>query len=356
MTERTTMPRVPALLDALARDGHIADRQALERFVLAHQGESELPLHIRVLVGIAAVIACACFIGFLWKVGLIDTDEPAGMLVSGAVFVVAAIMLNRVSSMSPAIIGSFLIQASLATMVTGKLLFIIGAEGIFDTQWAVPLSALVVAAATYHLFPMSIDRFLSSFLVVFSVTAILGWGNETTLPREFPMTGFFVLQLVVAAALLTDGRVRREYVPLAYAIVFSLCITVLVPAAYKATYSIVVNGALAGGLIALFAWAGGGASALNRPTMVLASVGAVVVALISAPGLLLSIGLMILGHAKHDRRLLLLGALLMPAFLWTYYYNTDVSLLMKSVTLTVSGIALLAGRVYMSYTGKRREA
>ena len=69
MTDRTTMPRVPALLDALARDGHIRDRQALETFVLARQGETQLPLHIRVLVGIAAVIACACFIGFLWKSG-----------------------------------------------------------------------------------------------------------------------------------------------------------------------------------------------------------------------------------------------------------------------------------------------
>lgn len=48
------MPRVPALLDALARDGHIPDRQALEAFVLARQGETELPLLIRVLVGIAA--------------------------------------------------------------------------------------------------------------------------------------------------------------------------------------------------------------------------------------------------------------------------------------------------------------
>ena len=355
MTERTAMPRVPALLDALAREGHVPDRQALETFVLARQGETELPLHIRVLVGVAAVIACACFIGFLWKIGLIDYDEPAGMLAIGPVFIVAAIVLNRVSGVSRAIIGSFLLQASLAAMATGKLLFILGFTDLFTTSWALSLAALIVTAATYPFFPMSIDRFLSSFVVLLAVMVNLVWG-ETTLPLELMMTGFFVLQLAVAAVFLTDGRIRREYLPLAYALAFSLCVIVLIPAAYKATYSIVVNGALAGGLIALFAWAGGGATSLNRPPMVLASAGAVVLALISAPGLMLSIGAMILGYAKHERRLLVLGALLMPAFLITYYYNADVSLLMKSVILTVSGIALLAGRVYMSYAGRRREA
>ena len=117
-----------------------------------------------------------------------------------------------------------------------------------------------------------------------------------------------------------------------------------------------VNALLAGGLIALFTWAGGGIQTLQRPAMLLASLGAVLLALISAPALMLSIGLMIIGYAKHDRRLLILGALLIPAFLWSYYYILDGSLLMKSAILTVSGIALLAGRVYMSYSGKSREA
>jgi len=152
MTERPTMPRVPALLDALARDGHIPDRETLETFVLARQGETELPLHIRVLVGIAALIACACFIGFLWKIGVIDYDEPVGMLVSGPVFIVAAIVLNRVSGVSRATIGSFLLQASLAAMATGKLLFILGFSDLFTTSWALSFAALMVTAATYSFF------------------------------------------------------------------------------------------------------------------------------------------------------------------------------------------------------------
>lgn len=355
MADPTTTLRVTALLDALARDGHIADRQALETFVLARQGETELPLHVRVLVGIAAVIACACFMGFLWKIGLIDYDEPAGMLVSGPVFIVAAILMIRMAGTAQTALGSFLRQASLATMVTGKLLFVSGFAESFDTGWAVPLATLMVTVATYSLFAMSIDRFLSSFFVLLSVTVNLVWNDELELPRELLTSGYFGLQLAVAGVLLTHGRVRREYLPIAYALILSLCATALVPW-YNATDPMLVNAFLAGGLIALFAWAGGGIDTLKRPPMVLASLGAVLLALISTPALMLSISLMIVGYAKHDRRLLILGALLMPVFLWTYYYDPDVSLLMKSVILTVSGITLLAGRFYLSYTGKSREA
>ena len=90
--------------------------------------------------------------------------------------------------------------------------------------------------------------------------------------------------------------------------------------------------------------------------MVLASLGAVLLAVVSAPGVLLAIGLMILGYANHERLLLVLGAVLMPAFLCLYYYNLDVSLLNKSMILTVSGVILLAGRFYMSRAAQSNAA
>lgn len=241
-------------------------------------------------------------------------------------------------------------------MATGKLLVLFGFGELFSTQWAVSFAALLVTAATYHLFPMSTDRFLWSLVVLLSVMVNLVWGDETSLPRESLLTGFFGLQLAVAAMLLTQGRIRREYLPFAYALCFSLCVTVLYPTVYEAAHPLLVNAFLAGGLIALFAWAGGGLNSLMRPPMALASLVAVLLGMISAPAALLSIGLMIIGYAKHDRPLLILGALLMPAFLWSYYYSSDVSLMTKSVILTVSGITLLAGRVYMSYTAKNSEA
>ena len=365
MANHMSTHRVPALLDALDRDGHIEDRPALEAFVLERQGETELPLQFRVLIGVGAAIAAACFIVFLVTVNLIDFDDEPGMLPTGLVFIAAAIGLNRLSRTAQTIAGSFLLQASFAAMAAGKFLFVIGFHGILDTYWTVPLATLLVTAAMYHVYRMSIDRFLSSLMVLLSVLVNIVWGDETTLPREPLIIGFFVLQLAGAAVLLTHGRIRRDYVPVAYAFAFSLCATVLHPAAYEAIFGPLdygtihpdfVNAFMAGGLIALFAWAAGSIDALKRPPLILASSGAVLLGVVSAPGVMLSIGLMILGYARHDKLLLVLGALLMPAFLWLYYYSLDVSLLTKSLILTGSGVILLAGHFYLAHTVQNSEA
>ena len=58
---------------------------------------------------------------------------------------------------------------------------------------------------------------------------------------------------------------------------------------------------------------------------------------------------MVFGYAKHEEHLMRIGALLMPVFLFLYYYNLDISLMQKSGTLMGSGIVLLAGSLYMKH-------
>ena len=41
----------------------------------------------------------------------------------------------------------------------------------------------------------------------------------------------------------------------------------------------------------------------------------------------------------------------MPVFLFYYYYNLEVSLLVKSLILIGSGMVLLVGSFYMQYKG-----
>jgi uncharacterized membrane protein len=65
---------------------------------------------------------------------------------------------------------------------------------------------------------------------------------------------------------------------------------------------------------------------------------------------------MIFGYARHDRLLLVAGGLLLPIFLTFYYYNLDLTLMLKSGILIGSGLLLLAGRAYMHYRGLDREA
>ena len=64
----------------------------------------------------------------------------------------------------------------------------------------------------------------------------------------------------------------------------------------------------------------------------------------------------VLGYAKHEKLLLLMGIFLMPMFLLLYYYNLDISLMTKSGILIGSGLILLAGRAYLVMKKLDREA
>ena len=105
------------------------------------------------------------------------------------------------------------------------------------------------------------------------------------------------------------------------------------------------------GLIALFAWVAKGRNKLKTEPLLLACIGALLLGIISAPSILFAIALMVLGYAKHEKKLTIIGGLLMPVFLFYYYYNLEVSLLVKSLILIGSGMVLLVGSFYMQYKG-----
>ena len=90
---------------------------------------------------------------------------------------------------------------------------------------------------------------------------------------------------------------------------------------------------------------------LKTQPLLLASMGALLLGLIAAPGILLAIMLMVLGYARHERLLLATGVVLIPVFLFLYYYQLDLSLLQKSAALAGSGALLLAGRFYLRRRG-----
>jgi uncharacterized membrane protein len=105
----------------------------------------------------------------------------------------------------------------------------------------------------------------------------------------------------------------------------------------------------------LIGWAAGNLEKLKTEPLMLASLGAILLGIVSAPGVILSICLMVLGYAKHEKLLLLTGILLMPVFIFFYYYNLDVSLMAKSGVLVGSGVVLLVGRGYLAAKQLDRE-
>lgn len=348
----------------IARD----DQAALEAFTINQQLAHELPLYLRVLAGVGALIASLCFIGFLNAAHIISFSSESGLIFWGILFIGGAIFLaKRASDKDHTVKHSFLMQMSFCFMGTGKTLFVIGLAQSFkpNEQWGMTVATLLVTLATYSIYRMSIDRFLSVFAVLASLFFNLVYERSGLGASEILLNAFFITQLGIAAILMTSGKIKREYLPLAYAFICSLCLAVTFFAVQSKighwsqhhNFSpAIVNVSLTAAIITLIGWAAGGVERLKSESLGMASLGAVLLGAISAPGILLSIGLMTLGYAKHERLLLLLGGLLFPLFLFFYYYNLDSSLMTKSGILVASGGLILTGRAYMRYRGFDREA
>src|SRR5690606_30097983 len=150
----------------------------------------------RALVGVGAFIASLCFIGFV-AIGISQTDEE-GFVVWGLIFAALAIGLQKLSGADNTIKNSFLMQSSFAFMATGKALFTLGMAEIFGSGWGATIAILIITAATYHVYRMSVDRFLSTFAVFFSILVNILWDKEGAGSRELLLNGFMVLQMASA--------------------------------------------------------------------------------------------------------------------------------------------------------------
>ena len=357
MPEHGTRHNAASLLAALRSKG-LTREEGLADFIL-RQREKPPPLYLNILMVIGAFIAGACVV--------ITFSKHISVIVA-LILVAGALWLHKQAGDGYGIKHSVLTQSSLAVMIAGKVAFPLAFDGTldyyfskydgYDRMWSSTLALLIITALTYPIYRMPIDRFIFPLMVLsFVLFNILEDSGAHGAPL---FHGFFLCQFIIAAVLLTHGRVKADYIPLAYALVFSLCANVLFFASGKLgpwKYTDVVISphfaslVLSGGLIALFGYVAGGMTKLKTEPLRLASMGAVLLGLISASGILLAIILMVLGYARHERLLLATGAVLIPVFLFLYYYQLDVTLLQKSGVLVGSGALLLAARSYLRHRG-----
>jgi hypothetical protein len=361
-------PSARAVLDMLARQNLVDAAQAsrAEELAQQHRRLPEMPLPLRILVGVGAFFSTICIIGFLAAAEIINIDKEAGLLVWGVIFGVAAIFLYAQSAAEAAysLRHSFVLQASFCAMAVGKSLFVFGIAVLADSPWGVTWGALIVTILTYPVYPLSLDRFLSVSGVLFSLLFNLLLEERAPQVREFLLHLLFAAQLLAASWLFTSPRAPRLLLPAAYAVVAALIGMVTLLALLHSSewrlwefgwrYPAVPNALLCLGLLWLIPWAAGGWDELRREAVQAAIAGALLLGLISAPGVILSAALLILGYARHARLLLWSGLLLLPLYLFIYYYSLHLSLLAKSGVLIGSGAVLLAGYFYLRWRGHER--
>lgn len=305
-----------------------------------------VPWYIKAVTAIGAVIAAGIFASFISLVGYFIGPIPLGLL-----FVAGALILTH------ALDFTFTRDMAIAFSIGGQFAILYGVlehdlfGQSYDDFWQLAVVAIILCASLYPFFTSSVHRFITCSVAIYLTVA---WVLEA---GQLHLLHLVILTEAVGATLmLANSRYYRWMKPLAYALATALPVTLLVLTSVSGgknpglgfdgimTPLWPSNVTLAVGILVLLWWAADGAWDFFSEAEMIVLAAVVVLAVLTTPGVLAAIGLLVLGHVLSDRLIIALGVLFLPLFLGYYYYDLNVSLLAKSGILAGSGLVLLAAR------------
>ncbi len=317
------------------------------------------PWYIRAMLGVAGWIGAMFLLGFVGAAFSIVMKSAASGLVIGALLCAAATLMFRARPN-----GDFIGQFALAVSIAGQALICVGFGLLFPSQIAVVAFLIaVLEVGLFLLIPNFLHRVISAaggagaLVVALSIwgfypytQAIVfaafawAWLNEFRFPdRSAGIRALgYGLTLLVIAELVTQSSMglwrsawigRREM------------------ALIGGVFGFWIGAALIGAITIWVAWkllVRQGVATSEGPG-VAALGGAILVALISikAPGLGVTVTILLLGYANANRVLTGLGILSLVAYWSYYYYSLEITLLEKSALLFCAGVVLIAARLAM---------
>ena len=365
-----------ALLGSLNAKGILHDpEEAGKQLAVGSVGE-EVPIYLRILTLIGAVIATGFFFLFLAITGILDGDA---LLILGLVFVAAAYGLLIVAKKSNPILHVFVTTCSFTILAVGKIMFVIGFVEMFDDLfslssrgeiWAATLGVGLATVLTYKLFPFVLDRFISScsFLgfFIFATVIALPDSDSDLMPvvTAWIMNFLFLAYMIYAGFLLLQEKVEKLYDPVAYALICTLLGLAVMHSGLMSEpkfepvlgFEIWLPNFIAGfGLLYLLSHAVGGFKKQMDSQAIVIVAGIILLAFFTNAGILLSILLMVFGRMNHRPLVSFIGWISLTGFLIYYYYQLDFTLETKSYVLLGSGGLLLGVRLILNALVTRKE-
>ena len=364
-----------ALLDTLNEKGMLHDPEEAGKQLAAGSVGEEVPIYLRILTLIGAVIATGFFFLFLAFIGGIDEDT---LLILGLVFVAAAYGLLIVAKKSNPILHVFVTTCSFTILAVGKIMFVIGFVEMFDDLfslssrgeiWAATLGVGLATVLTYKLFPFVLDRFISScYFLGFFIGAVIALPDldSSVIPvvAAWIMNFFFLAYMICAGFLLLHEKVKKLYDPVAYALICTLLGLAVMQSGLMSDpklepvlgFEIWLPNFIAGfGLLYLLSYAVGGFKKQMDSQAIVIAVGVILLAFFTNAGILLSILLMVFGRMNHRPLVSFIGWISLTGFLIYYYYQLDFTLETKSYVLLGSGGLLLGIRLILNALVTRKE-
>ncbi|MBA2502716.1 MAG: DUF4401 domain-containing protein [Pyrinomonadaceae bacterium] len=335
-----------------------AGAEQIRKYVRASEAAAANPWYIKALLAVGAWIAALCFILFLLAAELFN--DLGGLLVWGGLFIGGAVVLHRFAGAR-----DFAAQLALALSVAGHVMMFVWVAASTEEFAFVPLAALLLCVALYPLYKNALHRFLSCLTAAVMSAA---WLLYAEMPDGLHLLVLFEIA-GVCLLFTTRGAGGRGWPdatrPAAYALAVSLLVTLLLVVWLNSfalanivderarVFEIPSKIILAASLLYLCWWVAGklkGRLTLLSEPLAIAFVAVIALGILSTPGVLAALALVIIGYERHDRTLLSLGVIFFPVFICAFYYALNVDLLTKSLILIGSGLVLLFARWFM---GKR---
>lgn len=346
---------IPQVLEQLALTGNFeAGRQPEAEAVLAAADRST-PWYVQGLVGISAWIAAFCFIGFLAIAGLIDSDES--MVIGGIIFTLAAVGLKWGLPRS-----IFAGQLALALGLAGQGLLIVGIGNQTGSTAATAFATIVLELILIVIYRDSFQRLLSTLAIVGAVVAllfewdiqeathlliflvalatILIWDKEsflsaTALADIFRPVGYgcaIALLALLAPSAITDLEIERWWLSAIGLMAALLGLEYLILAELGVNWRNPLVFILMGGTLLLLwpAW--------------------------QSPGILGALIVLLTGFRRGNRLLTGLAAIFLAFFIITFYYNLELTLLVKSFMLMGNGVIILVLRYVLLCVWQRNQS
>jgi hypothetical protein len=308
--------------------------------------QSGTPWYIQGLIGISAWIAALCFIGFLAIAEIIDSES--GSTIVGVIFCMAAVGLKWWLPRS-----TFGGQLALAVSLAGQALFIVGVGIQSDSTVAAAFAAIILEIILIAVYPDTFQRFLSTLIICGALVFLFyEWQIREAIHLLILLLAAATLFIWENEAYLSTTRWAEIYRPVGYGCVIAL-LALLIPA-------IIVEAEIelwwlsAIGLLALLLvleylivteqglswrhpvalWLAGGTLALLAPAW-------------QMPGILGALLVLLVGFRQGNRLLIGLAAIFLAFFIIAFYYNLELTLLLKSFMLMASGVIILALRYFL---------
>ncbi len=325
--------------------------------------EHETPVYMHLLITFGTIIASGFFVGFIYSAKLFSSPPGSQEIIMGAIFIIASTIMLFLGRKAPLTNNVLYTICALSMMLSGQIIFITGTSP--GTVWDVAFILIALALPAYIITGQKLLGFTAilSFFVILNIS--IYFDRYSAKLGSPGLQLMFILQILAIAIFLYYRELEKKYEPIFYALIVSLFVSTLYLVhviSFSTYYSKaaidamqVISITLSISLIALIIWAFGGFQKKYAEPMLLAIIGVIVLATRLDPGITLAISLMILGYKRHEKRISILGIILMPVAITLYYYSLHITLFEKSMHLLAGGGLLLAGCAYIKYRGWDRQ-